>query len=304
MQTQLLRVPISCALRQAGLSLALPLVVNLALYFCVTQPLKARLALARQARALETLKPALEAALKESGAILRQWRETRFASNDPSMPMQTLQQTAATYGLTIAKLNTGTQASLSANSMPIDMEITGKYGRLAHWISDIEARFGFSIESLSLVPGQHPRDPQLLQARLNALFTDPSAGARSTSNNAQQVQALIQAAETSRKLSQRLVAYDAYFRRNPMQGLIDAEGNINGISEGSNALCVQGIIWSDQKPLVIVDDALYAPGAAIGPYTIEEIRTDGITVKRGEDKLFVPLDRGLQPSATTSPRAP
>jgi hypothetical protein len=59
-------------------------------------------------------------------------------------------------------------------------------------------------------------------------------------------------------------------------------------------LSVQGIIWSDERPLAVIDDELFAQGDAIGPYTILQIRHEGVIVQRDADYLFVPLDRGLE----------
>ena len=108
------------------------------------------------------------------------------------------------------------------------------------------------------------------------------------------VEQLTHAVETSHMLSQRVAPYDSVFRRNPLQRLVDGEGqwvNSSGLSSG---LSVQGIIWSDQQPFTIVDDELYAPGAVVGPYTIAEIQEHGVVVQREQTQLFIPLDRGVQ----------
>lgn len=108
------------------------------------------------------------------------------------------------------------------------------------------------------------------------------------------VKELAQAIQACKALNEELAPYDAVFRRNPMQSLVDTEGGWVGSLGLNSGLAVQGIIWSDKKPLAIIDDALYATGSTVGPYTIEEIQRDGIKVARGAEHLLIPLDRGLQ----------
>ena len=106
---------------------------------------------------------------------------------------------------------------------------------------------------------------------------------------------LAQAVQTSRTLSQDVAPYDVVFRRDPMQPLVDGQGQWVSSSGLSSGLSVQGIIWSEQRPFAIVDDELYAPGAVVGPYTIVEIQEQGIVVQREGTRLVIPLDRGLEP---------
>ncbi|MCM8794297.1 MAG: hypothetical protein NC819_00600 [Candidatus Omnitrophica bacterium] len=74
--------------------------------------------------------------------------------------------------------------------------------------------------------------------------------------------------------------------------LIDQQGNLVSLTGFSSGLSVVGIIWSDQRPLVIVDDDIYGKGETIGPYTIVGIKRDGIVVadKSGEE-TWVPLNK-------------
>lgn len=117
--------------------------------------------------------------------------------------------------------------------------------------------------------------------------------AASTTTYEQIIEQLTQALRTCRTLSQRLVDYDAVFRRDPMQALIDAQGQLVTSTGLHSGLAVQGIIWSDQHPLAVIDDELFSPGAVVGPYTILDIQPQGVVVQRGKDELFIPLDRGL-----------
>ena len=94
--------------------------------------------------------------------------------------------------------------------------------------------------------------------------------------------------------------YDAVFRRDPMRPLVDTQGNMVTTVGFQGGLSVQGIIWSDERPLAVIDDELFAQGDTVGPYTIEKIQSDGVTVRRGEETTFIPLDRGLALPAPAS----
>ncbi len=127
------------------------------------------------------------------------------------------------------------------------------------------------------------------------------------------VQQLAHAVKTSRALSDDAVPYNAVFRRDPMQPLVDERGQWISSSGFGSRLSVQGIIWSDQQPFAVVDDELYASGATVGPYTIIEIQKLGIVVQQGDSRLFIPLDRGFETdqddrslpdtASTTSPQS-
>ena len=99
---------------------------------------------------------------------------------------------------------------------------------------------------------------------------------------------------TYRNLVQEMRGYDVFFHRDPMQPLIDARGQLVSAIGLHDGLAVQGIIWSDQKPLVIIEDELFTQGAQVGPYTILQVHTDGVIVQRENECLFIPLDRGIE----------
>lgn len=103
---------------------------------------------------------------------------------------------------------------------------------------------------------------------------------------------LAKALATCRELSEQVAPYDAVFRRNPMTPLLDGTGQLISSVGLHDGLAVQGIIWSDDHPLVVVDDELYAEGAVVGPYRIKQIRPYRILVERGGQEQFIPLGRG------------
>ena len=88
--------------------------------------------------------------------------------------------------------------------------------------------------------------------------------------------------------------YDVVFRRDPMRPLVDSQGQLVTSAGLHGGLSVEGIIWSSDHPLAVIDDDLFAKGDTVGPYTILQIRQDGVVVKRGDDIRLIPLDRGVE----------
>ena len=105
---------------------------------------------------------------------------------------------------------------------------------------------------------------------------------------------LSQAMESYRDQLKERGGYDTAFRRDPMQALVDSKGQLiasAGLREGS---WLQGIIWSDTRPLVVVDDQLFAAGDVVGPYKILEIHPDRVVVQKGDQPETILLDRGTE----------
>ena len=111
------------------------------------------------------------------------------------------------------------------------------------------------------------------------------------------VEQISHAIRTCKAMAEALVGYDAVFRRDPMRPLIDGQGQ--RITSGGlhGGLSVEGVIWSEDQPLAVIDDELFTRGQIVGPYHIVSIQPDGIVVRRlhQADTLFVPLDRGIEP---------
>ena len=107
------------------------------------------------------------------------------------------------------------------------------------------------------------------------------------------MQQLREAIAQCRELSKQVVPYDAVFSRDPMAPLVDARGRMILSAWRASGPTVQGIIWSEERPLAVVDGELLKPGDVIGPYTLLSIRPNGLVAGRDGQQLFVPLDRGL-----------
>ena len=123
------------------------------------------------------------------------------------------------------------------------------------------------------------------------LLGPPAVSAKgSTERYEQTADQLAQAVESAQALEEQGGGYDAVFRRDPLKPLINDAGEVVSPLGFTNGLLVQGIIWSDERPLAVVDDELYAAGDAVGPYTIVEIQQEGVMVARDGETSFVPLD--------------
>ncbi len=154
--------------------LAAPLAINLALYAGAVKPLQLSVAHAQTARELTSMKPALEASLAGGHEILTAWRRSGFSSANPAAVMQALQQLATTHGVHVVKLDSGTLAAGSAPTLPVELVLTGRYGRLAHWLEAVESRPSFRIASWSLAAGEDAQSPEQLTVKLTALLRGES----------------------------------------------------------------------------------------------------------------------------------
>lgn len=129
------------------------------------------------------------------------------------------------------------------------------------------------------------------------MFCAPAAAGGPTSEHDRIAQGLGEVVETHEALDAQMVGYDVIFHRDPMRALIDREGQIVSVAGLQGGLSVQGVIWSENLPLVLMDDELYRVGDVMGPYTVLAIYPDGTLVERDGTRLFIPLDRGFERDA-------
>ena len=129
---------------------------------------------------------------------------------------------------------------------------------------------------------------------LLSFFTLPSPVASASQDRYERItEQLSQTVTAVKELGTRKEKYDVMFRRDPMRALVDSQGNLltsAGLHEG---LAVQGVIWNESRPLVVIEDELYAKGDAIGDYVIREIRADSVIVQHGDSVERIPVDRSL-----------
>ena len=106
-----------------------------------------------------------------------------------------------------------------------------------------------------------------------------------------------QALEFYRGLARPGVSFKDGFllRRDPLRPLVDAAGHPVAGADLFDGPVLQGIIHSEGFTRVLIDDKFYASGDTFGPYTIREIREDGIELEQGDSPLFIPLYSPSQP---------
>lgn len=161
---------VRAALRQAlplALMLSLPLAVNLLVWRGVLVPQQRHRQALRQALAATEVKPALETALGEGHQLLAAWKATGFSASDPAAVMQTIQRLAGRHGLQIKELHGGSQHA-AGETMPLELEVAGRFSKLAHWLSDVEQCAGLHIDTWTLTPGPEPGAPHRLTIKLTA----------------------------------------------------------------------------------------------------------------------------------------
>ena len=159
------------AVRQAlswALMLSLPLAVNLAVWRGLWVPQQRHRQAIRQALVATEVQPTLESALAEGHRLLLAWKATAFTTSDPAAVMQTIQRLAGRNGVQIKTLEGGSQQMAAGATMPLELELTGRFNRLAHWLSDVERCAGLQIDTLALTPDPEPGQLHRLTVKLTA----------------------------------------------------------------------------------------------------------------------------------------
>ena len=86
-----------------------------------------------------------------------------------------VQQSAERYGLQVNKISVqergewqgrGSVSGLSPLSLELD--VTGNFGKVARWMSDLETQSGMQIDSWTLTAGADPGEPHKLGIKLTA----------------------------------------------------------------------------------------------------------------------------------------
>ena len=112
-----------------------------------------------------------------------------------------------------------------------------------------------------------------------------------------------QALEFYRVLARPGVSFkdEDLLRRDPMRPLVDAAGNPVPGADLFDGPVLQGIIHSEGFTRALIDDKFYAAGDSFGPYTIREIRDEGIELEQGSSSIFIPLYQQPQPKKEKPP---
>ena len=141
----------------------------------------------------------------------------------------------------------------------------------------------------------------LFSALIIFYFSIFSAFAALTENESLE-QTLSNSVAQFRELTQSRRVYQSLPRRDPMQPLIDEQGNITHSAEISDGLLLQGVFVSGGTRMVLIDDRFYSEGNTVGAYKILEIKPNGfLAQKENEKPTFFPIHS--QPEGPESPKS-
>ena len=177
-----LRANVRLLLRSSGswiAVLAIPVLANVLLWRALVMPQRSRLLTWQNEQRLTELKPKLAALVSESEAMLTQM-ERGGVHDDASEAMQTIQRLAGRHRVQLKELSaSGAQTTKKADAhgltaAAVQVQVSGRFSRLARWISDVEATSGLLIDSLTLAPGKNVGEPHQLTVQLSALVGEAS----------------------------------------------------------------------------------------------------------------------------------
>jgi hypothetical protein len=171
-----------------------PLIVNAVVHAALVAPQQATVRAWQETQWLLQQKPKLETLLAQSHHLLSDWGHTSFTIEDPAEPVQVIQRLAGRHRVRVVSAKTGEQefsdsvkgrrgkrrragspdpSASGVSITPLVVEVTGSFGRLAQWLSDIETHAGFQIESLELAPEDALNLPHRLTLKLTARLERP-----------------------------------------------------------------------------------------------------------------------------------
>ena len=153
---------------------AAPLAVNLLVWAVLVRPPQQQASRWRDTAALAELKPKLDALLAESHQMLMEVERTGFSSEDPSAVTQALDRLAGRHRVTLGTIDTKREQATdrSETAMTLTVDVRGRFSKLAHWMSEVEAQSGLQIDSWTLSAGEKPGDLHTLTVNLTALLRE------------------------------------------------------------------------------------------------------------------------------------
>lgn len=284
----------------------LPLFLNGLIWKNFTLPSQVALREWRDKQRLIQLKPELARLSEQSQPIIDEWQETGFVKEDPSASVQMIQKLADRHRIEIQQIHLKDQQTEKSSSnqkeltIPgfsighLHVEVKGSFDKLARWISDVEVEKYLILESWNLESSKNAAEGHLLTAEIAVLLKEDTNNANLGDVTSLEYEKMMQGLSHKIQRYQNLrqqnqQGYDVVFRRDSMQSLIDSNGKIV-IPQGlNNTLVVQGIIYSKDLNLVLINDQFYHPGDTVGSYKILEVRADGVSVQQEGKTLFIPL---------------
>ena len=159
--------------------LAIPLIVNGALWKFLVVPQRAELRAWRETQVIAELRPKLESLLTQSGQMLTDVSRTSFTQQDPSAVMQAVKRLAGLHHVQVKEVRMAGQEVTSGgttipgfSTMPMELSVSGRFSKLAQWISDVEGQSGLQVDSWTMTPGTGPSDPHQLSVKLTAFLRE------------------------------------------------------------------------------------------------------------------------------------
>ena len=126
---------------------AIPLVVNLALWAIYVSPQKKHLEKVRRSDAMYTLVPKAEGLLKQSHQAIVAWERSGPPTGDASTAIQSIRRLADQHTVQLGSLG----AERGGNSPLVNVQASGRFSRLARFLSAMERQPGLQVESWSVV---------------------------------------------------------------------------------------------------------------------------------------------------------
>ena len=166
-------------------ALVVPLLVNGAMWLAVVMPRHQALQRHEGAQGLIALKPRFVALLEESQRLLMEGSgSANLTGNDASAAMQVIERLAGRCRLEIAEMRAGERSQAdagrgrrgrgrtepAASTVPIDVSLSGRFQKLANWMSDVEGEGGLRIDSFTLTSAEQPDGDHQLTVKLSVLL--------------------------------------------------------------------------------------------------------------------------------------
>ena len=165
-----------------ALVFAAPLLANVILWHVLVAPQRSGLRAMQDARTIAALKPKLDAMATTSRQLRSKVGQTRFTSDDPSAVMQTVQRLAGRHRVQVKALSSKGQEQKGTDravpgyaTVPLDLQVTGRFGQLARWISAVESQPGLQVESWTLTPSKDGNQATQLTVALTAFLRNSSS---------------------------------------------------------------------------------------------------------------------------------
>lgn len=146
-----------------------PLAANLVIWRVLVVPQQATWQAWSRAQSFAQLKPDLDGLLADSRLLQQEWsrQERGLSADDPAAVMQALEQLAARHRVRVEGMETE-KSSAGGSTVSLELKATGDFGKLAHWISEVEGQPVFQVDAWTLTPSTTPGAPHQLDLHLTA----------------------------------------------------------------------------------------------------------------------------------------